>query len=386
MVIAIRPLPEKITSRTIRPPSTNGVESELCYDIRMTEHTTTISITTGTIVKAMAVIAAAWALYELRDLALIVLTSITLASAIEPGVVGFMKRGLPRVFSILLLYVMLFGVFSIIFFFFLPTLFADFASFVSSMPQYLEAFSQTGAFDGYAHILGVSSPSALSSADFMSGLRNTLSLGSTFSNAFSAISAIFGGVFSFILIIVFSFYFAVLETGVDDFLRIVVPKSQQRYMLGLWRRSQTKIGLWMQGQLLLGVIMGVLIYLGLMIFGVPHALVLAVIAAVFEIIPVFGPTLSAVPALGVAFGSGGVPLGIKTLVLYVIGQQFENHLIYPLVVTRVVGVPPILVILALLAGWELAGFLGVILSVPLAAIIQEIANDISKGTFMAHEK
>ena len=352
----------------------------------MIDRSTTISITTGTIVKSLAIIAAAAALYELRGLALIVLTSITLASAIEPGVVGLMRRGLPRVLSIILLYVVLFSVFSLIFFFFLPTLFADFASFVSAVPQYLEAFSRAGAFDGYAQILGVASPSMLSSADVMANLRDALSLGSTFSNAFSAISAVFGGVFSFLLIIVFSFYFAVLETGVDDFLRVVVPKHQQRYMLNLWRRSQTKIGLWMQGQLLLAVIMGVLVYLGLMIFGVPHALVLAVIAAVFEIIPVFGPTLSAVPALGVAFVSGGVPLGIKTLVLFVIGQQFENHLIYPLVVTRVVGVPPILVILSLLAGWELAGFLGVILSVPIAAILQEVANDIGKGTFMAHDK
>ena len=90
---------------------------------------------------------------------------------------------------------------------------------------------------------------------------------------------IFGGVFSTIIIIVFSFYFCVLETGVDDFLRIVTPKSHQHYILGLWRRSQHKIGLWMQGQLILALTIGILIYLTLTIFQVPHALVLAVVAA-----------------------------------------------------------------------------------------------------------
>ena len=60
-------------------------------------------------------------------------------------------------------------------------------------------------------------------------------------------------------------------------------------------------------------------------------------------------------------------------------QQFENHLIYPLVVTRVVGVPPLLVILALIVGAELAGFLGIILSVPVAAILQELVNDMESG-------
>ena len=62
-----------------------------------------------------------------------------------------------------------------------------------------------------------------------------------------------------------------------------------------------------------------------------------------------------------------------------IAQQFENHLIYPLVVTRVVGVPPLLVILALIVGAELAGFLGIILSVPAAATLQEFVKDLQGG-------
>ncbi|MHB1086353.1 MAG: AI-2E family transporter, partial [Minisyncoccota bacterium] len=182
-----------------------------------------------------------------------------------------------------------------------------------------------------------------------------------------------------ILIIVFSFYFAVVETGVDDFLRIVTPKSHQSYILGLWRRSQHKIGLWMQGQLILAVLIAVLVFLLLTIFGVPHALMLAVIAGVFEIIPVFGPILAAVPGVMIAFVAGGPVLGITAAVVYVVIQMFENHLIYPQVVTRVVGVPPLLVILALIIGAELAGFLGVILSVPIAATLQEFVSDIEAG-------
>jgi predicted PurR-regulated permease PerM len=247
------------------------------------------------------------------------------------------------------------------------------------LPTYLEAFTRTGAFDTYANIIGIPAPSLIPTDQIMNSIRSTLDFTAVFGNAFGAATAIFGGFFSFIIIIVFSFYFAVLETGVDDFLRIVVPKNHQGYVLGLWKRSQKKIGLWMQGQLLLAVIVGVLIYLGLTILGVKHSLVLAVIAACFEIIPVFGPTLSAVPAVMIAFVDGGATLGVLTIALYAIAQQFENHLIYPLVVTRVVGVPPLLVILALIGGAELAGFLGVILAVPIAATIQELAHDIESG-------
>ena len=139
----------------------------------------------------------------------------------------------------------------------------------------------------------------------------------------------------------------------------------------------------MKGKVLLAVIVGVLVYLGLTILGVQHALLLAVIAALFEIIPVFGPILAAVPAVMLAFVDGGLTLGLLVIAMFVIVQQFENHLIYPLVVTRVVGVPPLLVILALIVGAQLAGFLGIVLSIPVVATIQEFVRDIRERRIFA---
>jgi predicted PurR-regulated permease PerM len=338
-----------------------------------------ISITSGTVIKALLIFGAAWALITLRGIVLDVLTAIVIASAIEPAVHALRKRKVPRVLAVIAVYLVLFSTFFVLFYFFLPSVLEDFATFVASIPIYLDAFSRTGAFDTYANIIGVPAPSLINVGDIMTGVREALNLNGLFSNAFTAASQIFGGVFSFIIIVVFSFYFAVVETGVDDFLRVIAPQRHQAYVLGLWKRSQRKIGLWMQGQLILALIIGVLVFLGLTILGVKHALVLAVIAGCFEIIPVFGPTLSAIPAVVIAFVSGGATLGLLTIALYIIAQQFENHLIYPLVVTRVVGVPPLLVILALIVGGELAGFLGIILSVPVAAVIQELAHDIEAG-------
>jgi predicted PurR-regulated permease PerM len=336
------------------------------------ERPLSISITAGTVITTVLLLVGAWLLYYLKDLVLVVLTAIVIASAIEPAVVALMRFHLPRLVAVLALYVALFGFFLGMFYFFLPSILEDFATFVASLPSYLDAFSRTGAFDTYARILGLPAAPQISVDSFNGGLQSVLGI---FGNAFTAASSVFGGFLSFLLILVFSFYFAVAETGVDDFLRVVSPAKYQDYVLNLWRRSQHKIGLWMQGQLLLAVIIGVLVYLSLTILGVKHALLLAVIAAVFELIPVFGPVLAAVPAVLVAFVDGGVTLGILVVALYIILQQFENHLIYPLVVTKVVGVPPLLVILALIAGAKLAGFLGVLLSVPAAAVMQELVKD-----------
>jgi predicted PurR-regulated permease PerM len=168
-------------------------------------------------------------------------------------------------------------------------------------------------------------------------------------------------------------------------LQVVTPLRHQKYVLSLWKRSQIKIGLWMQGQLLLGLIVGVLTYLGLVILGVPYALFLAPLIALFELIPVFGPILAAIPAVIVAFGTGGVSLGFLTVGLYLIVQQFESHLIYPLVVRKVVGVPPLLVIIGLIVGAKVAGFLGIILSVPIAGALKEYIDDVNKAKLQGKE-
>ncbi len=344
-----------------------------------------VSITGGTVVKSILLVLLVAFIYVMRSIVLDVLTAIVIASALEPGIKALRRHKIPRTIAVILLYLGLFIVFFVIFYFFLPSLFGNIANFIGALPGYLEAFNRTGALDQYASLLGLPSPSTIPATTIIANIHNALNLG-VFDNGFDTASRIFGGVFSFVIIIVFSFYFAVLETGVEDFLRIIVPKSHQEYILGLWKRSQHKIGLWMQGQLLLAVIMGVLVYLGLTVLGVPDALVLATIAGCFEIIPVFGPTLSAVPAVAVAFGAGGLPLGLFTIALFVIAQQFENYLIYPLVVTRVVGVPPLLVIIALIIGGEFAGFLGIILSVPIAATVREFARDIEQGRLPSRYK
>jgi predicted PurR-regulated permease PerM len=115
-----------------------------------------------------------------------------------------------------------------------------------------------------------------------------------------------------------------------------------------------------------------------MIFQVPHALAFGFLAAVFELIPVFGPIISAIPAVLSAFAENGLPLGLTVIGVFLLIQQFENHLFYPLVVKKLVGIPPLVVILALIAGWQLAGFWGVILSIPVGVVLMEYFNDLQR--------
>lgn len=310
-----------------------------------------VTITTSTLVKAGLLLLGGWLVYTLFDVVLIVLTAIVIASGIDPAAKWFVRHKVPRTLAILIVYIlMLLAIFGVLYIF-VPVFLADAATFLSTLPTYFEFLSHLpGEYSPILAAAGADPAQSVSSlVSTMKGLLSEFS-GDTIGTA----TAVFGGLLSFIMILVFSFYFAIQERGIEDFLRVVTPKEHEPYVLGLWDRSKKKIGLWLQGQLLLGVIVGVLVFLLLSILGVKHALVLAVVAAVFELIPVFGPTLAAAPAVMVAFVDGGVTLGLLVIGAYVIIQQFENHLIYPLVVTKVVGVPPLLVILALIIGGKLA--------------------------------
>jgi predicted PurR-regulated permease PerM len=160
-------------------------------------------------------------------------------------------------------------------------------------------------------------------------------------------------------------------------LRIITPAKNEKYIIDLWNRTQRKIALWLKGQLILGLIVGVLIFIVLSIFGLPYALLLALATAVFELIP-FGVTLAMVPATGIAYVEGGITLAALVLASYVVIQQIENYVLQPLVVKKIVGISPLVVILSVLIGFELAGFWGLILAVPVAVALLEYVDDLEK--------
>lgn len=328
-----------------------------------------VSITSGTMIRALLIGAAALALWHLSILVLLLLAAIVIASSAEPGVQFFMRHRFPRPAAVVSVYALVLAVVAGMIWFFVPPMLAEASALLAVLPQYL---SQVQSYS-LPFIGDAGGPSFV---ETLTALQN--SFVDTGAGVLSFLSSIFGGALYFLITIVVSIYFSMQETGVDDFLRLVTPEKHRDYVQSLWKRSQRKIGLWMQGQLLLSLIITILLFLGLTLLGVPYALVLAIFAGVMELIPVFGSLVAAVPGVAVALVTGDLTLAFWVGGLYLIVNQFQAHLIYPLVVKKVVGVAPILVIIALIAGGQLAGFIGVLLSVPVAAVIQEFVNDVQK--------
>jgi predicted PurR-regulated permease PerM len=367
---------------------------------RSTEKNININITPGSIFKGIGIVLLLWFLYFIKDLVLVVLVAVVLASGLEPLILWLNKHKIKRVLAAIISYLGIAGVFFGFIFFFVPPVLDEASSFLNELPKYLESTPLWNPLNiSHENIqaskavtetlsLGIDSSGQLvrdmtDGKTEVFGLKELISsiqdvTSDVSSGMIKAVSAIFGGLLSFILIVVLSFYFVVQEDGVAHFLRLISPLKSEKYIIDLWRRSQRKIAQWIQGQLLLGIIVAVLVYLGLTILGVKNALLLAVLAGLLEIIPIFGPILASIPAIIMGFVGGGLTLSLLVASLYIIIQQFENHLIYPLVVKKVVGVSPVLVILALIVGGKLAGFLGVVLSVPMISALMEFVDDIEK--------
>ncbi len=310
-------------------------------------------------------------LYFIRDLLLVILLSVVIASGVEPAANWFQKRKIPRALAVIIVYLIIFLLLGMMFYLIIPTIFSEFTSFSSKISQYLERPFQPSLFTEFFSVLptsfsGILQDFAGRAADYISDFTPGF---------FHAIIKIFGGALSFILIIILSFYLSVQEKGIENFLRVITPVQHEEYIIGLWLRARVKIGRWLQGQMLLGLLVGVLTFLGLTILGVEYALTFALLAGIFELLPVFGPILSAIPPTLIALAINPL-LALKVIILYIIIQQFENHLIYPLVVRKVVGIPPVLTILALIIGAKLAGFLGMLLAVPIVTVLVEVLNDI----------
>jgi len=338
-----------------------------------------ISISTNTLIKVLLLGVLVFALIKLYNIVLIVLVAIVIASFVESAVKKFRPYIKSRALLVFLIYVLTIGILIGLLTVFMPVFIKEMSLIVSSLGQYIPNSSILNGFQ----------PDTISGAkEVVSSLSRNASLGEIIKSTQTLISSMsggfmdifggaFGGVINFFLIIIISFYFSITEKGIENFLRIITPRDSEEYVIDLWQRTEHKIGLWAQGQMLLGLIIGVLSYLGLTILGVKYSLVLAIVTAFCELVP-FGIFLAMVIVALFGFIDGGVTLALLSFGLYFILHQFENYLIYPLIIKKIIGISPLVVILSLIIGLELAGFLGVILAIPVSVFLLEFIDDIEK--------
>lgn len=332
-----------------------------------------VNISSTTIVKLLIIGAAIWFVYLVRDVILILLVSVILASAFNPWVNWLQARKIPRVLGVFVIYLVVFGIISLSIGLLIPPIAEQIQEIARNFPQYYQRI--VGDFQNFKEFS--------ISGGILGNIDKTLeslqvNIANTTSNFFSSIVSVFGGFFAFIGVVVITFYMLVEENAIKRFFNFVAPEKYQPYLNHLSGRIQDKVSQWFRGQLILLLIIGAMSFVGLVILGVDYPLVLALWAGLTEFVPFLGPFLGAIPAVFIAFTISPVK-ALLVIGLYTLIQQLENHFIVPRVMSKAVGLNPLIIIIIMLIGAKLAGLIGILLAVPVTLIAEVFIKDFFQG-------
>lgn len=327
---------------------------------------TNINISSKIVIKTIAIILGIYFLYLIRDVLVLLFVSFIITSTIEPIVDFFENKKVPRAVSVSIIYLIIFGLIAGAFYLIIPPLVNQLSDFFQNFPNIIQKLS--GFFTGIEEYFKRLNLGGDNFIDINEKITNWSS------NIFSTTVGVFSGLFSIIVVLSLTFYLSLKKEGTEKAILAVTPAKFSAQAVESAKKIKMKIGKWLQGQLILMFIIFALDYIGLLILGIPYALVLAIIGGLLEIVPYVGPIASAIPAVILGFIISPVK-GLLVIPLYVLIQQIESHIVVPQVMKKAVGLDPIIVILALLAGAKLGGILGAILAVPIATIISVLIHE-----------
>lgn len=331
----------------------------------------TVHISTFTFIKIIALGLLVLFLFLVKGILAMIFLAFVISSAIKPWVHWLENRKIPKVLSIIIIYLIFISILLSLLVLIIPPVSREIGQLAKSFPDYYDKINYSikqfnrSANPNLAHQIQLG----------LDNVSNSLSgaIGSIFSKTYQ----FFSGLFAIISILVIAFYFTNEEGAIRKYIGIAVPDKYKDYLVGLIHRIQVKLGFWFRGQLFLCFIIFGATFLGLLIGGIKYALILGVIAGLFEIIPFFGPWAAGITGVLLSF-TQSPGKALYAAIVYLVVQQLENSLIVPNVIGKSVGLNPLIVILAILIGFQLGGVLGAIIAVPVVAVLSVILDDLLK--------
>ena len=319
---------------------------------------------TKIILKVLGMLLGLAFLWVIRDIVIVLLLGVIIASAMDPVVSYFKLRRVPRAVSVLTVYILVLGFVGLIVYLMIPPLINQVSLVGVNLPGYIEQLRDR--FPEFSWFIN--------NLDFSEFGKQLISSTSGNQTVFTRTLGLFNGVFSIVTILVVSFYLVAEQKGMREFIKTLVPPHHQEFTMSLVDKIQKKMGMWIIGQIILSVSIFALTFIGLSLLGVKYALFLALLAGLVEVVPYIGPIISAIPAVFFAFMQSP-PLAIAVLILYIIVQKIEGYVLVPKIMQKTVGTSPLVVLVALLIGFKLAGILGLLLAVPLVGAVTVLIQE-----------
>lgn len=310
-----------------------------------------IEISHKTIIFTVLFLGSLWFLYNISDIVLQLFVALLLVFILNPLIVKLSKYKIPKAFSILLSYILIFGFLGIAVASILPPLIEQTTNLANNLPNYIQSLNISNYIND--EIIK----------------QFFVQLGSFPAQIIKTGFSIFGNILSIITVAIFTFYLLLVRDRFDSSIEFLFGKEKTKAITRLINILESRLGGWARGQFLLMFSIGVFSYLGFILLGIPYALPLAMIAGILEIIPYAGPIMAAIPAIILGFSISPF-LGFAATGLAILIQQVENYVLVPKIMEKSTGVSPIITLLSLAIGLRLAGIVGMIISIPIVIIIQ----------------
>lgn len=315
--------------------------------------------------------------YFAREAIIVLLLAIIISLALDPPV-DFLSRKfrIPRILSTVLVFTIGILLASFAISFMVPIIIFEF----SALLRNLDGVATDVLFKDLSLIIDIITNNF--SLIGMGQIINILITGEA--PIAQTIWSIISGIALGISILIISFYLTLSDDGVGKFLRAILPDTLEEGVLKIYYRSKKKIGIWFQAQILLSIFVGTLVSLGLLILGVRYPFVIGALAGLLEIMPIVGPFFSGGVGTIIAL-SDSLNLGLYTMILFILIQQLESNFLVPIFMKRVINIHPVIVLFSIMAGFQLFGIIGMIMSVPAAVIFQDIIEERIKYKRFARE-
>lgn len=307
-----------------------------------------VEISAQTILLTLALILGIWLFVQIRDILYLVFIAFLLMTAMQPLVTFLERLRIPKIVSILLVYLVVFGFLGVSIGSAIPQLVVQTSKLVQALPGVVREIMPHWNID----IATV-----------------TQQIAPLSENIISVTVGIFSNIFAVVTVLVFSFYFLLERRHAQAVLTDLFGESFGQRTTDILRLIEIRLGAWVRGELLLMTFVGVLVYIGLTLLGINYALPLAILSALLELVPLIGPNMSAIPGILLALAISPW-LALLTAGMYFMVQQIENNIFVPLIMRKSVGLSPIITIFALLVGARLGGITGAVLAVPAVLVGQ----------------
>lgn len=297
----------------------------------------------------------------LQGILLVILASFVLAIGFQPAISWFEARGMRRGVGLALVLMGFLVVFGGLTALALPLILSQAGAMLDQLPAFVERLQ---AGDGIVARI----------ADLIDLDRITTETASDPVAALEIVGNAAGFVFNFLTVLLVTPYFAMSMPSIKLWLvRLLRPHHREDFLRVLGESTDLMAN-FIVGNLIVSVVAGVVTWIGLSLIGVPYALALAAWVAITDLIPILGALLGAAGVAAVALVETP-ELVIWAMLLLLVYQQFENFLIAPRVMNKAVDLSPASVIIALMVGGALAGLVGALLALPLAALIKIVFRD-----------